>query len=100
MSGKGGAPSPVAAVPPGAACSDLGLGLGLGLVGVVQPARPPDPAPPPAARHYKKARRTLANAAASTTVPCTSRSVGTETGWAVGTFIRDRTADTGVPGPR
>ena len=37
---------------------------------------------------------------ARTTLPCTSLAVGTETGWAVGTFISERTADTGVPGPR
>ena len=81
-----------------------------GLVGaVVTGAMQPTPSPHPAlllpaahlpARHYKKARRTLANAAARTTVPCTSRSTGTETGWAVGTFMRERTAETGVPGPR
>jgi len=51
-------------------------------------------------RHYKKLRRTAVKAEARTTLPCESREVGTWTGWAVGTFMRDKTADTGVPGPR
>ena len=73
------------------------------VTGAMQPARRRIPPAPPAAhpaRHYRKPRRTSANADARTTVPCTSWSVGTETGWAVGTFMRERTAETGVPGPR
>ena len=58
------------------------------------------PAPVPPRRHYRKPRRTVENADARMTVPCTSVEVGTETGWAVGTFMRERTAETGVPGPR
>ena len=53
-----------------------------------------------AARHYRKLRRTAEDARARTTVPWPSRLVGTLTGLAVGTFMRERTAETGVPGPR
>ena len=54
----------------------------------------------PDTHRYRKARNMLAKAAVSTTMPRTSLCVGTATGWAVGTFMRDSTADTGVPGPR
>jgi len=73
----------------------------LGRQDVPEPIPPaPSPAPPVPHGRYRKPRRIVSNADASTTVPCPSLSVGTETGLAVGTFMSERTAETGVPGPR
>jgi len=70
-------------------CLTIGGWLGCALPAPVQPRD-----------HYRKLRRTAEKADARTTLPCTSMSVGTETRCAVEKFINDRTAETGVPGPR
>ena len=78
----------------------LGLVV-LGRQGVPEPVPPaPSPAPPVLHGRYRKPRRIVSNADASTTVPCPLLEVGTETGLAVGTSMSERTAETGVPGPR
>ena len=73
----------------------------LGREGATEPI-PPAPSPAPLVPHgrYRKPRRIVVKADASTTVPCPSLAVGTDTGLAVGTCINWRTAETGVPGPR